>query len=465
MLYFNILLFFEGNMSDTICAITTPLGTGGVSIIRVSGPNSKSVMQKIFVPFGNVKNIKSRYMYFGKVQFEDFCDDALCVYFEGPNSYTGEDVLEINLHGGYYLTNEVLSRLLNNFDVRLANPGEFSKRAVMNGKMDISKAEGIIDMINAGSLAEVRASSNQIVGKLTQNVQNIQSMLTDLICEVDVAIDYPDQDIEYISNDEIKNKISAILQNINNLLDTTSTGMQIKSGVNVALVGVPNVGKSSLLNALLGFDRAIVTNIAGTTRDTLNETYEFNGIKFNLIDTAGLHDTNDEIEKIGISRTLGAVSDADVVLHLIDCSQPLEEQFQTKINNKNIIIVLNKQDLLNKDVQNKLNEYTKNYNINIDMQISAKNKQNIDKLKQLIFDRTINTEILSKDVLITNVRHKQLLVSAQNELNEAFSKTNTTLDCIALLLKDAWQNLGQITGEYTDDTILDRLFSKFCLGK
>jgi len=452
-------------MEDTICAVTTPQGMGGVSIIRLSGPASLGVMKKIFVPFAKTKTFKPRYMYFGKVQFDDFCDDALCVYFEGPNSYTGEDVVEINLHGGYYLTNEVLSRIIDMPDVRMAEPGEFSKRAVLNGKMDISKAEGIIDIINAGSMAEVRASSNQIVGKLNARVQDIQSLLTDLICEIDVAIDYPDQDIEYIGADDINSRLSVIIQKIQGLLDTSSTGMQIKSGVGVALVGVPNVGKSSLLNALLGYDRAIVTSIAGTTRDTINETYEFGGVKFNLVDTAGLHSTEDEIEKIGIKRTYDAINDADVVLQLIDCTQPLDKQFDTNIKNNNILYVINKQDLLNDTNLKQLKEYTQKHNINIDMQISAKNKENINNLKQLIFDKTINKEMLSRDVLITNIRHKQLLKFALDELNKALEQNNTTLDCIALLLKDAWQNLGQITGEYTDDTILDRLFSKFCLGK
>lgn len=464
MLYL-ILLFLENVMEDTICAITTPLGTGGVSIVRLSGPECLNVMKQVFKPFVQTKSFKPRYMYFGKVFFEDFCDDALCVYFKGPNSYTGEDVLEINLHGGYYLTNEVLSRLINMPNIRLAEPGEFSKRAVLNGKMDISKAEGVIDMINAGSMAEIKASSNQIVGKLSQKVGSIQSLLTDLICEVDVAIDYPDQDIEYISSEDIQSKLNVIIQNIQELLDTAYTGFRVKSGVNVALVGVPNVGKSSLLNALLGFDRAIVTNIAGTTRDTLNETFEYNGIKFNLIDTAGLHNTEDEIEKMGIKRTFDAIKDADIVLHLIDCTQPLEPQLNADINNKNILRIINKNDLLNNEIKQELNNKLKQYNINIDIEISAKNKQNITNLKQLIFEKTINKEMLSKDVLITNVRHQQLLKSALNELNNANKQNNATLDCIALLLKDAWQYLGQITGEYTDDTILDRLFSKFCLGK
>ena len=453
-------------MSDTICAISTPLGTGGVSIIRLSGEKSLPVLKKVFQPFVKTKEFLPRYMYFGKVKFEDFSDDALCVYFEGPNSFTGEDVVEINLHGGFYLTNEVLKRLLNLDGIRLAEPGEFSKRAVINGKMDVSKAEGIIDIINANSLSELRASSNQILGELSNKVKDIQNKLKDVICEVDVAIDYPDQDIEYISLQQIKDGLVDVVKDVKQLLSTSSTGIQLKTGVNIVLVGVPNVGKSSLLNALLGYERAIVTNIAGTTRDTLNETYEYNGVKFNLVDTAGLHTTHDEIEKIGIKRTIDAIEQADIVLHLIDCTQDLDSQFKTEINNKNIITIVNKNDLLNDTTKKQLQNYAKQHNINIDIQISAKNKENINNLKQLIFDRTIDKEVLSNNVLITNVRHQQLLKTALKELMDVQNANqNTTIDCLALLLKDAWLHLGQITGENTDDAILDRLFSKFCLGK
>ena len=446
----------ENLMAETICAIATPLGTGGVSIIRISGEKSKWVMQQCFCPYVKTEEIKPRFLYLGELKFNDFCDEVLCVFFEGPNSFTGEDVLEINLHGGYYLTKEVLSRILQLDGIRLAEPGEFSKRAVMNGKMDITKAEGIIDIINANSLSELRSSSNQLLGELKNKVNNIQFKLKDLICEVDVAIDYPDQDIEYITPNEVNKKLSPIVNEIENLIKTSATGAQVKNGVNIALLGVPNAGKSSLLNAMLGYDRAIVTNIAGTTRDTLNESYEYNGIKFNVVDTAGVHNTQDEIEKIGIERTIKSVNEADIVVMLIDGTQPIEQQMNLKINNKNVITILNKTDVV-KDVNN---------DIHFDLKISAKNKTNILELKELIFNKTIDKNILAENVIITNVRHVQLLKEAQKELKEVLGNANnTTLDCLALLLKDAWINLGKITGEYADDAILDRIFAKFCLGK
>ncbi len=452
-------------MADTICAITTPLGTGGVSIIRLSGEQSLPVLKQIFTPLSH-KEIKPRYMYFGNLHFADFCDDALCVYFPCPNSYTGEDVVEINLHGGYYLTKEVLERLLKFKGVRLAEPGEFSKRAVLNGKMDVSKAEGIIDIINAGSLGELRASSNQIVGNLKNRVNEIQKVLKDIICEVDVAIDYPDQDIDYIDLDSLLMRLKPVQNSIKSLQDTAHTGAQIKNGVNIALVGVPNAGKSSLLNAMLGYDRAIVTNIAGTTRDTLNETYQFNGVKFNIIDTAGLHDTDNIVEKIGIERTLDTVKNADVVLHIIDGTQDLAQQLENSFDNKNIVTIINKTDIIDKQKIQEIQNYLNSKNIKVNMLISAKNNTNIQELKQHIFDKTIDREMLSQNILITNTRHINLLNLAFDELNQVITNAHsTTLDCIALLLKDAWLHLGEITGETADDAILDRIFSKFCLGK
>ncbi|MFA6867488.1 MAG: tRNA uridine-5-carboxymethylaminomethyl(34) synthesis GTPase MnmE [Clostridia bacterium] len=444
---------------DTICAIATPLGTGGVSIIRISGDEALPLLKKVFNH--NLKTkIVPREMAFGTVNFGDFCDNALCVYFPKPNSFTGEDVVEINLHGGYYITKTVLEEIIKTGKIRLAEPGEFSKRAVLNGKMDISQAEGIIDLINANSHAELRASSNVMTGGLRDKINDIQTSLTDLISQVDVAIDYPDQDIEYITYPEITALLEPIKEKIQNLYDTSATGLLIKNGVTIALSGIPNAGKSSLLNALLGYERAIVTEIAGTTRDTLSESYEFNGVRFNIVDTAGIRQSNDVVEKAGIERAKKTADQADLVIHLIDAQVPITKQKLDYTTNSQVITVLNKIDAPASLVKT-------DSNMKFDISISAKENTNITKLKQLIFDKTINQTYFNEKVLITNTRHKQALentIKIFEQINEAITK-NDTLDCLALLLRDAWLLLGSITGENTDQKILDTIFSKFCLGK
>lgn len=444
-------------LDDTICAISTPIGTGGVSIIRISGENAKCVLDKIFVDSEN-KGFEPRKMRFGEVKFDNFSDQALCVYFQKPNSFTGEDVVEINLHGGYYLTKTVLDEILKMQGIRLAEPGEFSKRAVMNGKMDMSQAEAVIDMINATSLAELRASSHVMQGGLREKVAEIQAKLTDLICEVDVAIDYPDQDIEYISHKEVLQRLENVVNELVNLDKTTKTGQAIKNGVTVALAGIPNAGKSSLLNAMIGYDRAIVTDIAGTTRDSLSESYEYNGVRFNLVDTAGIRDASNAVEKIGIERAKQEVRQADLVLNIVDVTVDSTAQEIELPSNVKILKILNKIDV--KSQKNMKN-------IDFDIKISAKNNENIQELKQLIFENTIDSSVLNEKLLITNTRHKQCISECINILNEVKNAINNMmpLDCLALMLREGWMKIGQITGSNTDQVIIDRIFSKFCLGK
>ena len=432
---------------STICAISTPVGNGGVAIIRISGEDALSIAGKAFPKLK--KEHTPRKAIFGNLIFNKVKDDALALYFKAPNSFTGEDVVELQIHGGYYLAQSVVEYLIDN-GAKLAERGEFSKRAVLNGRMDMSQAEGIIDIINANSQAQLRAGSSLLSGAMKEYVQGLQDELTECMCEVNVALDYPEHDIEYITSQKVGQYVSNLIEKIDKKLDTSQVGMAVKNGVNVVLAGVPNAGKSSLLNALLGYERAIVTDIAGTTRDTISDSYEYNGIRFNLIDTAGLRNTDDVVETAGINRAKNEIMHADIVLSIIDATNPVLDEF----THPNKIVVLNKIDL--KD----------DLNLQVDIKISAKNKKNIEKLKQIIFDKTIDNNIYADGDYLTNTRHIQCLKEAREALLDTLNNcNNATLDCLAVTLMQAWNKLGEITGECATDKIINEIFSRFCLGK
>lgn len=435
-------------MADTICAIATPLGNGGVAIIRISGERALEIAKQIFVPF-RAKEPTPRKAIFGKIEFDGVSDDALGLYFPAPKSFTGEEVVELQIHGGYYLSVAVM-RALNRAGARTAERGEFSKRAVLNGQMDMSQAEGIIDIINANSMSSLRAGSRLMYGNLKRFVEEMQDALTNCICEVNVALDYPEHDIEYITAVKVSEFCAETIQKIDTQLATAQTGLKIKNGVKVVLAGDPNVGKSSILNALVGFERAIVTDIAGTTRDTLNESYEFNGVLFNITDTAGLRDTADIVENAGIKRAFDEINSADLVVLVQDNI----DEVLPEIKNANCIKILNKLD------KHKTNS------ADFDLTISAKTGQNIDKLKQLIFDKTINSHLADNDILLTNSRHIACLEKAKSALNDTISNSKTApLDCLAITLMQAWDALGEITGTTASEHIINEIFAKFCLGK
>lgn len=435
-------------MADTICAVATPLGNGGVAIIRLSGDHALDIAKQIFLPFQ--KNPEPRKAIYGKLSFSDVLDDALGLYFPAPKSFTGEEVVELQIHGGYYLSQAVIKELISR-GARIAERGEFSKRAVLNGQMDMSQAEGIIDLINANSMSSLKAGSRLMYGNLRKYVENLQDELTEIICEVNVALDYPEHDIEYITAQKVAEKSNIIIESIQQQLNTASTGLKVKNGIKVVLAGNPNVGKSSLLNALVGYERAIVTDIAGTTRDTLNESYEYNGILFNVTDTAGLRETCDVVENAGITRAQNEINTADLVIFVQDeINQELP-----KIENVNSITILNKLDKQNQIPQDKF-----------DLVVSAKLNKNIDKLKQLIFDRTIDTNFADNDILLTNTRHITCLNKAKQALQDTITQcNNTTLDCLAITLMQAWEALGEITGTTANEHIINEIFAKFCLGK
>ena len=445
--------------NKTIVAIATPIGTGGVGIIRLSGNKSLEIAKTIFTPFKE-QEIEPRKAIFGRVEFENCTDDCLLIYFKSPKSFTGEDVVEIQMHGGVFLLNQTLNQLIKN-GATMAEPGEFSKRAVMNGKMDITQAEALIDMINSQSVAEMKIASSQMRGQLKEKLIQISNELLEQIAIIEVALDYPEHE-EAQTQLKLEETLPAILEEIYKLINTQQLGQSIKNGITVALAGLPNVGKSSLLNALLGYERAIVTDIEGTTRDTLSESYLYNGVRFNVIDTAGIRESSDKVEQQGIQRAIQSQKEADIVLHIIDNNIKNATILQKNAtllqnlgtNRTNLVTVLNKTDLEN------------NENIKYDIAISAKNKINIENLKQLIFDKTINKQTMQEVNIITNARQADLLNKASQSLSQAIiDLSNYSLDCVAVLVKQTWELIGQITGETSSEDIINIIFSKFCLGK
>ena len=442
---------------ETIAQISTPLGSGGIAVVRMSGDNSLDIAFKLFTAKNLcVENIEPRKLYLGSFCFDGVTEKCLMAYFKAPFSYTGEDIVEFQIHGGEFLATFVLNALLSSGAV-LAENGEFSRRAFLNGKMSLDEAEGMIDIINATSNAELKAASKLLVGELTPIVKEMQNNLKDALADLEVAIDYPENDDDVMSIAQVKNVLCDIKTQLEKLYSSRQNGKVIKFGISVAIVGKPNVGKSSLLNALIGEDVAIVTNIKGTTRDIVKETISYNGIKINFLDTAGIRESEDEVEKIGIEKSKTAIENADVVLAVFDSSCELDQedkQLLELVEGKNKIVVLNKTDLEQK--------------LFIDgaVEISAKNKHNTDVIKTEILKCAKADNIDFQSVIITNQRHNQVIKNALEMVQKAICECDySTADIVDHIVKDIWRELGKITGESEVENIIDAIFSKFCLGK
>ncbi len=445
-------------VNDTIVAISTPLSSGAISIIRMSGDNAIAIADKVFESKKNKKpsSFTPRMLTLGTFSCPEFKEQALCVVFKNPNSFTGEDMVEFQCHGGVLITKGILSTLINN-GAKLASPGEFTKRAFMNGKMALSDAEGMMDMINAQSEAEIRAGYNLLSGELSKTAFSAQEELTDILSEIEVSFDYPEETIEYITKSNAKERLEALEQTISNVLATSSTGKMIKDGVNVVILGKPNVGKSSLLNALLKDEKAIVTPIAGTTRDIIEASLSIKGLRFNLYDTAGIRETEDEVEKIGVDKAKNTISSADIILFVKDTEQDDEEDKEVKklLKDRKHIIIINKSD--------KTNDFSVKNNT---IHISALKKQNIDVLTDQLYSLANDNKDMSGGLIIANQRHVDALTRAKNHLQDAISAINDySLDLITIDLNLAYSALGEITGNTTNEEILNAIFSKFCLGK
>lgn len=430
---------------ETIVALATPAGNSGVAIIRISGDESLNILHKII---REDIALEPRKMYLKKVYVKDFVDQSLVVYFRAPFSFTGEDVVEIHSHGGYFLAQSIIEEVLN-YGARLADRGEFSKRAFINGKISLDQAEGIIDLINAESNLQAKTSSDLMNGQLKNLISSYQDEITDILAEIEAKLDYPEYDYSIEESNRVKDRLAKLKSNLDNLIIDSKNGLLIHNGVKVAIVGAPNVGKSSLLNALTKSNKAIVTNIAGTTRDVIEAEYIYNNIIFRLFDTAGIHESDDLVEKIGIDRAYKALEDADIVLKV---STP--DNICELSTDKPYIDIFNKSDLIKSNDDEKY------------IYVSAINNQNIDKLKQLIFDKTVTGNIKSDSVYLTNTRHIDCVRLASDSISRAIEIFDmTTFDIISSEIKSAWNHLGEVSGIVSDETIIDKIFKKFCLGK
>ena len=442
-------------MEDAIVSISTPLGKGAISIVRMSGKNCLEIALKIF--HCKQKEIEPRYMYLGKLEIDkDSFEECLMVYFKAPYSYTGEDLVEFHIHGGILLAQKVVEICLKN-GCRMAEAGEFSKRAFMNGKITLDKAEAIIGEINAETEGELKSSLKITNGKLAEKIEKEQEDLKMLLAEINVSFDYPENDYEEIVKEKVLSKIKEIKEQNDKIIELSKGGKYLKNGINVALVGKANVGKSSVLNALLGENRAIVTDIEGTTRDSLCESFFHKGMKINLIDTAGIRKTDDVVEKLGIEKSLQSIKNADIVLFVRDGSQKEnreDSEIEDSVKDKKVINVINKTDKPRK-LNKKDNE----------IEISALTEKNINLLKDKIVDDIIKFDIRSDALVLTNERHIQILEKCDEIMSEIFAISNESLDIIAMLVKKLWVELGKITGNTENEDIISLIFSKFCLGK
>lgn len=436
----------------------------------MSGEKCFEVLNKIFKPKKqeSVENIKGYTIKYGHiVENNEIIDEVLVSYFKAPKSYTTENMCEINTHGGNVVIRKILELCLKN-GANLAEPGEFTKRAFLNGRIDLLQAESVIDVINAKSEKEAKTGIKQLEGVLSKKIKEIKQEILDVMVNVDVSIDYPEYDVEDVTNSQISEMLDSVQTKLEILEKSFDNGKLIKEGIKTAIIGKPNAGKSSLLNAILKEDRAIVTEYEGTTRDTIEEFVNIDGVPLKLIDTAGIRDAKDEVEKIGIKKSKEIANDADLVIAIFDSSKELTKEdieILNIIKNKKSIVLLNKVDL--NSVLNENDERLKKITENV-LKISALNGEGLEKLYALISKMFSLEEInVDNDVIITNLRHKNLISKAIENVKKAKNtvEENMPIDIIAIFIKDILEDLGNITGEIVTDDIINEIFSKFCLGK
>ncbi|MEE8185346.1 MAG: tRNA uridine-5-carboxymethylaminomethyl(34) synthesis GTPase MnmE [Thermodesulfobacteriota bacterium] len=460
------------NISDTIAAISTPPGEGGIGIVRISGSDAESIVNRIFRARGGHTHFESQHLYYGTV-FDSTgdvpIDECLMVVMRGPRSFTGEDIVEFHCHGGQLVIKKVLEAVLRQ-GARLAEAGEFTKRAFLNGKVDLVQAEAIIDMIRAKTDLALAAAHDQLQGRFSTKLNSIKVRLVDLLSMIEAELDFPDEEgVGIVTTSEIEATLRDIKGDIFEVLSTYEEGKVIRDGIRVIILGRPNVGKSTLLNILLKEERAIVTPIPGTTRDVIEEVLNLKGLPISLMDTAGLRDTVDTVETIGLRLARERLESAQLVLYTVDATSYSDDDmgFLSGIRDKKVIVVVNKADLVKEDEIKEACDFFKQWRV---IWMSAIKETGIDRLEEAIFEEATGHSYLSevgREITVTNVRHKAALDGAYESIGRALNTTAKGLsgEFLALELREAVERLGEITGEVTTEDILGRIFNQFCVGK
>lgn len=458
---------------SVIAAIATATGTGSVGIIRMSGKNCFEVLKKIFVPKNanvTIDDVPGYTMKYGNIvdsKTKEVIDEVLVSFFRSPKSYTTEDMCEINSHGGTMVEQKILEQCLSN-GAELAEPGEFTKRAFLNGRIDLAQAESVMDIINAKTEKEAKASLNQLEGNLSNCITEIRNKLLDMMADIEASIDYPEYDVPETTNEKVMLSLETIREKLIKLENSFQSGKILKDGVKTVIIGKPNAGKSSLLNIMLDEERAIVSSYAGTTRDTIEEFIKIKGIPLKIIDTAGIRKTEDVIEAIGVKKAIDLIQDADLIIAIFDQSQELDQEDEKVlelIKNKQTIVLLNKCDLSEK------NEKTISFMSKINKTIieaSMRTKKGVEELYNTIVKMFKMGEVeIGKDIIITNIRHKNQIRKALESIESSIEAVNSgmPIDMIATIIKQSLEDLGSITGDNVSEDIINEIFSKFCLGK
>ncbi len=456
-------------MFDTIAAISTPRGEGGIGIVRISGDRAIEILGKIFKPKSEkeIKELRNFSINYGKLYNEnnELVDEVLVSIMKGTKTYTAEDIVEINCHGGYLITEKVLELVLR-FGARHAEQGEFTRRAFVNGRIDLTQAEAVMDLIHSKTDKSISLSLDQLRGDLKSQIAHLKKLLLDVAAHVNVVLDYPEEGIDDPLPDNLVDNLETVMNTANELILSYDKGKMIKEGVKTAIVGKPNVGKSSLLNALLREERAIVTHIAGTTRDIIEEVINIKGIPLVLVDTAGIRKTDDLVENIGVEKSFEQIEKADFILFVVDGSTELDNEdfkIKEKLRGKKVLGIVNKNDL------NQVAKLSELDSVDSFINISAKESIGISDMEEQIYDLIVRgtVENSSKKLIITNIRHKTALEKTKDAIKNIFETINMGLpmDLIAVDLKEALDSLSEVTGEISTEDLLDHVFKNFCVGK